>query len=232
MRMRDRQCAANECTDTVGAKGAKGYCPVHYRRLKRYGDANYTQPTYTECQIDGCHKPPRSTHADLCAMHYHRQYRDGDTGEPGERIAKTRQPHCIIDGCTDPDVARGLCSKHDGRLRRNGDPLRLIPHSERYLRGEDHPQWRDTLIGYTSAHQRVKSLHGSAKDHSCIDCGNTAAHWSYDHTDTTNERYYEYKPGKYAAYSPDPTRYAARCVPCHKAFDLGRIDSAEHGVSA
>lgn len=29
------------------------------------------------CNVDGCQKPVRSTNADLCAMHYHRVYRNG-----------------------------------------------------------------------------------------------------------------------------------------------------------
>ncbi|WP_435233349.1 HNH endonuclease [Micromonospora aurantiaca (nom. illeg.)] len=30
------------------------------------------------CSVPGCTKPTRSRNADLCAMHYHRQYRHGD----------------------------------------------------------------------------------------------------------------------------------------------------------
>lgn len=226
--MMEHTCTANDCNDPVGRKGAKGLCPKHYRKLRRYGDPNYVKPTYAQCQVSGCHKPPRSTHADLCAMHYHRMYRDGGVGEPEARKAKHRQPHCIIDGCTDPDEARGLCAKHDARLRRNGDPLRLIPVSDRNLaRGTGHHAWRGDEVGYVAAHDRVRRQHGSAKDHQCIDCGNTAAHWTYDHMDA-NEQHYEYKPGMFAAYSPNPEHYSPRCVPCHKAFDLYRIDSAKH----
>ena len=28
------------------------------------------------------------------------------------------------------------------------------------------------------------------------------------------------------AYSNNPEHYEPRCVPCHKRFDLGRVDSA------
>lgn len=34
--------------------------------------------TYRTCTIEGCSKPARSAKADLCSMHYHRQYRHGD----------------------------------------------------------------------------------------------------------------------------------------------------------
>jgi hypothetical protein len=34
-------CAARECGRPVGERGAKGLCPLHYRRLRRFGDANF-----------------------------------------------------------------------------------------------------------------------------------------------------------------------------------------------
>jgi hypothetical protein len=30
---------------------------------------------------------------------------------------------CVIEECPNPVLAKGLCSKHYSRLRRNGDPL-------------------------------------------------------------------------------------------------------------
>ena len=33
------------------------------------------------------------------------------------------QRTCTVDGCTDPTIARGWCSKHYYRWKRNGDPL-------------------------------------------------------------------------------------------------------------
>jgi hypothetical protein len=36
------------------------------------------------------------------------------------------RPRCEIAGCSDPIYARGLCSKHWQRQRRNGDPLVVV----------------------------------------------------------------------------------------------------------
>lgn len=75
--MSNKPCTVEDCTTPVGTKGAKGYCPHHYRRHLKYGDPTYYIPTYTECTTPGCAQAPRSAHATLCAKHYHRQYRHG-----------------------------------------------------------------------------------------------------------------------------------------------------------
>lgn len=75
--MSNKPCTVEDCTTPVGAKGAKGYCPHHYRRHLKYGDPTYYIPTYTECATPGCTKAPRSARATLCTKHYHRQYRHG-----------------------------------------------------------------------------------------------------------------------------------------------------------
>lgn len=68
-----------------------------------------------------------------------------------------------------------------------------------------------------------------AQTHQCIDCGSQAYHWSYDH-DAPDEMYETI--GKYlVAYSPSQEHYAPRCVPCHKRFDLDRIDGTPDHMS-
>ena len=63
---------------------------------------------------------------------------------------------------------------------------------------------------------------GPASTHTCVDCAAPAAQWSYDHADPDEM----YTPEGYA-YSLKGDHYHPRCVPCHKAFDMGRADAAE-----
>lgn len=78
--------------------------------------------------------------------------------------------------------------------------------------------------GYTAAHQRCRSDRGLVQGHDCIDCGDTAQHWSYNHDDP-DERLALGLSANPVAYSLDPSHYSPRCVSCHKRFDLDR-DSA------
>lgn len=71
---------------------------------------------------------------------------------------------------------------------------------------------------YRLAHSRVTSLYGPAKRHRCVDCGNQAKHWSYNHQDPA-----ALLDTKYGPFSPSPDYYEPRCVPCHKRFDLARV---------
>jgi hypothetical protein len=172
------------------------------------------------CTIEGCEKPARTKSAALCKMHYHRQYRSGSAGEASERKREHLNAECRIDGCAKPDKEVGLCAMHGARVRRHGDPHMVILPSERYApSGPAHPHWAGVHVGYGAAHTRVERLHGSASNHSCVDCGRQAQHWSYNHDDpnelTTNDR-------GALPYSADPVHYSPRCGSCHKMFDLGR----------
>lgn len=77
---------------------------------------------------------------------------------------------------------------------------------------------RQDVVDYAGAHDRVKVLRGPAKKHPCLDCGNPAQHWSYDHEDP-NELIAQNDYGRGCAYSLDPSHYQPRCIPCHTAFD-------------
>lgn len=69
-------------------------------------------------------------------------------------------------------------------------------------------------VGYVAAHGRVKSLHGPASRHLCVDCLNPAEDWSYDHEDLDERCDVRGRP-----YSMDPLHYSPRCRTCHKSFD-------------
>jgi len=83
--------------------------------------------------------------------------------------------------------------------------------------GPTHYKWNGGSTGYESAHQRIKRQRGKAADHLCVECGQAAAQWAYDHSDP-DERLCTVK-GQELAYSTDVERYQPMCYLCHKAFD-------------
>lgn len=226
MANKDNPCTAQGCADPIGRTGAKGFCPYHYRRYAKYGNPLHAtpKPNQGNCPVDGCTKA--AYRKGYCYAHYMKDWRYGTPTpkhEPtwmdvrgqrfgtltvtSERIGRFWVCACDCGETTLRDV---------GNLRIIGDGNTCGTPGKHYY--TDEP-------GYTAAHQRVKRIHGSASQHSCIDCNESAYHWSYDHMDA-DELTYEYEPGKLIAYSAKPEHYHPRCVPCHKRYDLDRIDSA------
>jgi len=160
------------------------------------------------CEVADCDRPIKAR--GLCSTHYHRWWR---TGTP-EGVVERRTEHgeCTVDGCTNVDAGpHGYCAMHVTRVRRHGDPdARFAPAPKP---GVLNPRWNEEGLGYSGAHQRVYRAKGKASAHSCIDCGDRAAHWSYDLLDPDE------RVGDEGRYSIDPEHYVARCVSCHSAFD-------------
>lgn len=48
---------------------------MHYQRWWKHGDPLWSAAVHTACRVEGCGGVPRSTHAELCEMHYGRQRR-------------------------------------------------------------------------------------------------------------------------------------------------------------
>ena len=96
---------------------------------------------------------------------------------------------------------------HLHRLWRHGDTDTVLLGNRAF---------RD-VITYAAAHKRVVRKRGKASDHNCVDCGERAAQWSYDHTDP-NEMTQE-RQGCLLPYSGDVERYAPRCASCHVTHD-------------
>lgn len=83
------------------------------------------------------------------------------------------------------------------------------------------------VVDYFGAHQRVRTARGPAGHHQCVDCGDRAQDWSYDHADPT-ERFGTSHTGRGLAYSLNPLHYQPRCKPCHGAFDAPTRKAADH----
>jgi hypothetical protein len=137
-------------------------------------------------------------------MHYTRFRKHGDVAtvkKPGRERATT----CNAAGCDRGwPIKRGLCERHYAELMTSGT-LVSIRHTR-----ED--------IGYAAAHRRTKHLRGRATLHDCVDCGATAAHWSYD-GGAPDERVSD--AGQ--PFSIDASFYSPRCRRCHSVHDdVGR----------
>ena len=104
---------------------------------------------------------------------------------------------CTVPGCDRKVKARDLCKVHYERLMRRGT-------TELHVR---HPQT------YRSMHQSIARNRGNASDHSCVDCGNRAAHWSYNHECPDEQM------DKRGVWCPHPEHYSPRCISCHRAHD-------------
>lgn len=74
-------------------------------------------------------------------------------------------------------------------------------------------------VEYLAAHARVRRARGRAATHPCADCGVQAGEWSYI-GGCPRERISATAAHAGVAYSPDPARYVARCVSCHRKHDL------------
>lgn len=175
-------------------------------------------PQPAVCSLSGCTKPVKRR--GLCYGHYMKWWRYGDPTwtQPKRRrnllgqrfgqvtvIEELDEGHwlCLCD-CGNKSRVRGWSLTSGGTTTCNDGPT--------HRRADD--------ISYSAAHARMKRDRGPASTHSCVDCGETAGHWSYDHADPDEVR----TPEGYA-YSLKTNHYQPRCVPCHKTFDMGRADA-------
>lgn len=82
------------------------------------GKLNFTK----NCSVDNCDKPPRSSGAIYCDMHYSRIRRRGNTDKFTKRKSRTTKS-CSVNGCHEKHCALGYCADHYRRYKRHGDPL-------------------------------------------------------------------------------------------------------------
>lgn len=203
-----KKCSFEVCDKTARTRGL---CSGHYYQHRKGKPLTpiRVQPA-GPCIVEGCGKP-RHVAVGYCGMHNYRVKKYG-TVNPDLARKDRRGKKCTIEGCGRDRYSgiRGWCKMHYDRWMRHGDPNKIIVEMGS---GDD--------ITVSAAHKRVEARWGKAHDHVCVDCGGRAAHWSYDHGDP-NEKQSDHGP-----YSPDTDHYQARCVPCHKTFDLDYIAMEE-----
>ena len=85
------------------------------------------------------------------------------------------------------------------------------------------------MASYSQAHSRVRKERGSARDYSCVGCGEPADEWSYDNCDL-EERSEVRDTCKYPLkYSLDPDHYRPLCNKCHRQADFQhRLSNREY----
>lgn len=202
-----RFCSLDDCNQP---HYGLGLCALHWRRQSVTGSTAAPAPKPTICIADDCDRKPRSN--GYCPKHFARWRRHGDP--LAGRVERGSRPDvCTVDGCDGAHLAGGYCSLHWQRVYKHGD----LEHERSMPTGEDHHNWTGDAATYGGVHQRVRYQRGSATNYSCADCGDPAAHWSYDNADP-DERVC---PELGLRYSVDLDRYSPRCVLCHSRFDRG-----------
>lgn len=71
--------------------------------------------------------------------------------------------------------------------------------------------------GYDAIHKRLRKERGPARNFECVECGNQANHWAYQHTAGDNEQRTHGLP-----FSSNVEDYAAMCAKCHRKLDLAK----------
>lgn len=188
-------CSIPECSKH---RRAWGYCNAHYLKAKKYGDPLHRRELAREreCEVEGCEAPQEKR--GWCGKHYLRWYKHGDPEQLLPRYSECREADCTK---RPRSTLTPLCEMHYYRIRRNGHAGLL--------------DTRQPDAKYRAAHSRIARDRGKACEHSCVDCGVQAQHWSYMHTDPD-----ELMSDTGQPYSLDTSQYAPRCVPCHRAFDI------------
>lgn len=115
---------------------------------------------------------------------------------------------CNYAGCEKPRKARGYCGTHYARVLRHGDVNAVYK-----------PGWKagtrwSADVGYREMHKRMDRVFGTAATYACVDCGQSAAHWSYTGDDPHARIGFNG-----CTYSLYPEYYTPRCVVCHRAHD-------------
>lgn len=76
----------------------------------------------------------------------------------------------------------------------------------------------DDVIGYGSAHDRVRKARGHARTHLCVTCGGSATDWALK-KDAPTRRIAQAGPSAGYPFSPNPGDYQPMCRSCHGSYD-------------
>ena len=101
-------CSVPECDRLYGAKG---YCDMHYHRVKAHGDpyANFARKKkFYVCTIEECNRKYSAN--GYCQMH---DRRNRLYGSPHIKMNLYRDYlECLIDGCNNKHNSKGYCKVH------------------------------------------------------------------------------------------------------------------------
>jgi formylmethanofuran dehydrogenase subunit E len=101
----------------------KGYCSLHYRRWKQYGDPLFEPQKKwinAACEVidEGveCGKPV--DRKGMCKTHYWRDWANGSPTALKRPTPQARKGHCSVSTCGNEDYSLGLCKIHYHQNRR------------------------------------------------------------------------------------------------------------------
>lgn len=231
--MPERTC--NRCNRPLIGRQTK-YCSHTCANRDNMGRRSraLAETPWATCQVEGCNKPARSRVASMCPMHYHRQYRYGTLRRTSDLVREGLLPgkaHDVVGHrfgtltAVRREGSHWICQcdcgetrkASLGELNRTGD-ANTCGNKANHLSDD---------VEYSGLHERVRAAKGPARRYDCVDCGTTAAHWSYNHADP-NEKTSNSPDTRGAAFSLNVDNYEPRCARCHKRFDLGRINGTHH----
>lgn len=196
-----RVCEIKDCGRVLGPKEYGGLCGRH--REARRAREN------PRCSFPGCANPSKATNGGLCQGHHWQSERGYELRPLRKKVY--RGPRCNHPGCPKPSNGQGFCGGHRDQMRRYGRTWDIHRRSV-----WDHCR-------YDAAHRRVHAQFGRAADNLCIECGELAADWAYDHTDPTELHEDRGMGIGLLFYSRFPEFYAPMCKKCHKVADTRRV---------
>lgn len=143
-----KTCIVEDCE---GRTLCRGYCSVHYERVKAHGDpsigdrSNHIINADRICTVDGCSDQVRAR--DLCGKHYARQTRYGDVDFVKNVVTRPYISNvdlnrkCSVEGCQDKYRTKGYCNKHYKKLLKYGDPLHSVLEWHHMRGTPEHYSW-------------------------------------------------------------------------------------------
>lgn len=128
---------------------------------------------------------------------------------------------CSAAKCGERSVRHGRCETHYASLRAEVNAKRPLPHIPPVRVGADSANWVGDQVSYSGMHCRLRAARGAASGYTCVDCGQPARHWSYDHRDQN-----EQVTAEGLLFSSKIDHYEPRCGACHKRFDMSAREAA------
>lgn len=158
-------CLVPDCDRQDGDRMRRGYCSLHYQRLKAHGDplvVYSNKRPQLPCVVDGCENLLRTD--GYCQKHYARYLRYGDATVVNKPGLPRQQGKCSSEDCDRDAQSKDLCLRHYNQRRRQSDPK----NAALYVRRRQHLKRSLRVVPYNKDQlaQRLAMF-----SHKCWMCG-------------------------------------------------------------